>query len=244
MIEKVEGIVIKEINYGESSKILTLFTKEYGIIGVIVKGCRSLKNPLCSLSNKLIYAHFQIYYKKDKLSIVKSIDLIDSFKEIRKDIFKISYVGFILELTEQVFKQNNNLEIYELVINSLFKINEGKDPLVITNILELKFLNYLGVMPIIDSCSICGSTKNIVSLSIMKGGYVCRECRGLEKILNYKTIKMLRMFYYVDIAKIATINIDEKIKNEINEFLKNYYDEYTGLYLKSRDFLNNLIKLS
>lgn len=122
MIERVEGIVLKELNYGETSKILNILTKEYGIIGVLSKGCRSVKSELCSLSAKLTYAYFSIYYKEGKLSTLKSIDLIDSFKEIRKDIMLISYAGFILELSEQVYNQSQDPLIYNLMASSLKKI--------------------------------------------------------------------------------------------------------------------------
>ena len=83
------------------------------------------------------------------------------------------------------------------------KINEGYDPMVITNILELKYLSYLGVMPVIDKCSICGTNKSIATLSSDKGGYVCNNCLTNEKIVNEKTIKLIRMLYYVDISKIS-----------------------------------------
>ena len=57
-------------------------------------------------------------------------------------------------------------------------------------------------MPIIDSCSVCGSTKSIATLSSYKGGYLCNNCLKDEKIVSEKTIKLIRMFYYVDISKI------------------------------------------
>ncbi len=244
MIEKVEGIIISEINYSETSKILNVLTKEHGIIGVISKGCRTLKSDLRSVSEKLVYGNFNIYYKKDKLSTLVSVDVINPFKQIKKDITKISYALFLLELTEQVYKQNNNVEIYYILINGLIKIDEGLDPLVITNIIELKFLDYLGVTPVMDSCANCGSLESIISLSVLRGGYICNNCRTTERILDKKTIKMIRMFYYVDISKISQIDISDEVKKEVNKFLNDYYDEYTGLYLKSKSFLDNLIKIN
>ena len=47
-IKKLEGIVLSETNYSESSKILNVLTKENGIIGVMSKGCRKIKSPLRS----------------------------------------------------------------------------------------------------------------------------------------------------------------------------------------------------
>lgn len=59
-------------------------------------------------------------------------------------------------------------------------------------------------------------------------------------IVDKKTIELLRMYYYVDIKSISKLKISDKVKNEINHFLNVYYDRYTGLYLKSKDFFKKL----
>ena len=242
MIEKVEGIVINEKAYGETSKIINVITKEYGIIGIIAKGARNLKSEFRVSTAKLSYAYFNIIYKEGKLSTLVSADIINPFKNIIKDINKISYAVYILELSEQVVKQTNQ-NIFDLMLSGLIKINEGYDPLIIMNIIELKYLDYLGVMPVLDRCSVCGSTNNIVTLSSDKGGYVCKNCYSTEKIISEKAIKLIRLFYYVDISKISKLEIGDVSKKEINDFLDMYYDRYTGLYLRSKTFLKNLEKV-
>lgn len=243
MVLEVEGIVLNTRDYGESSKILNVLTKDHGLIGVMAKGCKRLKSDIKGVSEKLSYAKFNIYHKEDKLSTLASVDIINNFYNIKKDITKISFASFLLELTEQVVKQNSSNDIYELLINALIKINDNFDPLIITNIVELKYLDYLGVMPIIDGCSVCGSTNSIATLSSSKGGYICNNCLTNEKLVSDKTIKLIRLFYYVDIAKISKLEISNLEKKEINEFLDEYYDSYTGLYLKSKNFLKNLNKI-
>ena len=169
MIE-VEGIIVSETNYSETSKILNVITKEKGLIGIISKGCRNLKSPLRSVSTRLTYGKFIIYYKKDKLSTLTEVNVINPFNNLKKDIIKISYAAYLLELAHQVFKQNNDENVLNLLISALTKIDEGFDPLIIMNIIELKYLNYLGVMPVIDACAICGRKTNIVTLSSYRGG--------------------------------------------------------------------------
>ena len=51
------------------------------------------------------------------------------------------------------------------------------------------------------------------------------------------------MFYYVDISKISKIEISEIVKEEINTFIDDYYDRYSGLYLKSKAFLKKIMKV-
>ena len=176
MIEKIEGIVINEQAYGETSKIINILTPDRGIVGVMAKGARKLKSDLANVSGKLNYGYFDLYYKSDKLSTLVSADIINSFKNIRKDITKISYASFLLELSSQVTKHNQNRHVFDYLIACLKKIDEGFDPMVITNILELKYLPHLGVGLNLDSCVKCGSKNNIITIDGDAGGYICSNC--------------------------------------------------------------------
>lgn len=239
-IEKVEGIVISETNYSESSKIINVYTKEHGIIGVMAKGARSLKSKLRSVSTKLSFGYFQLYYKEDSLSTLISVDIENSFRTIKSDIKKISYVSYLIDLVVQTTKQSEEV-LFDLLKQALLKIEEGMDPLIITNIVEIKLLEVLGVMPYLDGCTLCGRNTNILTISVDAGGYLCEECTNSEdKIYDQKVIKLLRMYYYVDLEKVTKITVSEEIKKEINEFLDLYYDKYTGLYLKSKAFLKTI----
>lgn len=239
MIIDVDGIIINTKNYGDTSKIVDIFTKDYGVIGVIAKGSKSMKSNLRSVTDKLTYATFTIYYKKDKLSILSEASVINNFSNIKKDIEKISYASFLLDLTNQVYKQCEDNTLYDLLISALIKINDNFNPLIITNIIELKYLEYLGVMPTLDGCTICGA-KNVVTLSSDKGGYICSKCHTDEPIVSDKSIKLVRMYTLVDINKITKLDINKDIVFEVNRFVDDYYDRYTGLYLKSKSFLKNI----
>ena len=244
MIETVEGMIVSVIPYKESSKILNVFTKEHGLIGMMAKGASRMKSELRSVSDKLTYGYFHIYYKEGKLSNLMSVDVIDPLKTIKTDLEKISYASYLLELTEQLVKQNNYENIYPLFLSGIKKIEEGFDPLVITNILELKYLEYLGVMPVIDRCAVCGRTDSIATLSSYLGGYVCNYCRKQEPLVDEKIIKLVRMYYYVDIKNISKLEVSDVVTKEINQFLDEYYEKYTGLYLKSKDFIKKINQLN
>jgi DNA repair protein RecO (recombination protein O) len=243
-IIKVEGIIVGETNYSESSKILKIFTKDYGMISVMSKGCRNLKSKLRGISTKMVYADFQIYYKENGISTLVSADIIDTLRNILVDINRISYLSYILDLTEQVYKASLSLELYPILIATIKKINEGYDYEILTYIYELKLLDYLGIRPNVDGCSICGSSTNILTISTTNGGYICQNCYHGGKIYAGKTIQLIRMFIYLDINQINKLDLKEETKKEIEEFITNYYDEYSGLYLKSRNFLKNLTKIS
>lgn len=242
MHKKLTGIIISEYPYEESSKIINVFTKD-GVIGVLAKGAKKIKSPFFCITSKLTLCSFNIISKSSSLNTLIDGDIIENFKNIKKDIEKVSYATYLTELVTRVYKHENNRNIYELYVSSLIKINEGFDPLIITNIIELKLLDYLGIKPVIDSCTECGSTHDIVTVSSYLGGFVCKNCLRNEKLVSSKTIKLIRMFYYVDISKISKVEISEEIKKEINEFIEDYYDRYSGIYLKSKTLLDKLNKI-
>lgn len=243
MLSEVEGIVLNVTPYGETSKIINVYTKEYGIIGIMCKGAMGIKSKLRSVTQKFTYGKFNIYYKKDKLSTLVSVDIINPLKNILSDILLISYTSYLSDLVSQVLKQTSDKSIYDNFINALLKINEGLNPVVITNILEVKLLDFLGVGLNLTSCTVCGNKKDIVTLSSEKGGLICKNCYTNERIIPISIVKVLNMYYLVDIKSISKLSLKDDVIDEINNFLTFYYDDYTGLYLKSKDFLKTMQKL-
>ena len=242
MIKKLEGIVISETNYGDSSKIINVLTKEFGIIGMMAKGAKSLKSKLRCGTDRFSYGCFQVYYKENKLSLLSSVDIINPFRNIKNDIELVSYLNYIVELTSQVAKQHYDETLFDNMINTILKIEEGLNPLIMTNILETKYLDYLGVGLNFDACVKCGSTLNIVTLDGDAGGYLCNKCLTQNNyLINPKSIQLFRMYYYVDINSISKVDITEVVQNDINFFLDKYYDRYTGLYLNSKSFLKAMV---
>ena len=243
MIKKIEGIIVSEIDYKESSKIINVLTPDYGIIGFIARGTKQVKNKLSGVTSKLTYGFFHVNYKEKGLSTLIEVDIINNFKSIRRDIGMMSYALYLLELADRVYRHDNDSQIYNLLIASLKKIDEGFNYKVITNIFELKMLDFLGIRPVIDECVNCGSKDDIVTISSYRGGYLCKNCCQNEVITSIKTVRLLRMFYYVDISKITKLDVSNEVSQELSKFIYDYYDRYSGIYLKSREFLQNLEKI-
>ena len=239
----VKGLVLNETNYSDSSKILNVLTSEYGLIGIISKGCRNLKSKLRGSSRKLVYGTFHFYYKENALSTLISIDVISDYPKTVMNLENVVYASYLLDLTRQVVKQSKDKDILTLIVSALDKIEGGLNSAVITNILELKYLDFLGVSPIVTGCAVCGKTTNIVSLSPTAGGFICKDCYQNEGYYSDKAIKLLQMYYYVDLEKITKIDVNPKVSEEINKFLEDYYDRYTGIYLNSKKMLKNVLKL-
>ncbi len=246
MLKKIEGIVLNETPFRDTSKIINVFT-ENGVKGLICKGAMNIKNKNRVTSMKLTLGRFNIYDKTDKLSTLSDSDVINYFPHTRSDITLISYASYLCDLVYQTLKQNLDSEeikeIYNIFKNALLKIEDGFDPMIITNIVEVKLLDFLGVGLNLTNCTLCGSSKNIVTLSTERGGLICKNCYQGERLIPINIVKVINMYYLVDINSISKLSLKRDLVNEINCFLNNYYDDYTGLYLKSKSFLKTIEKL-
>ena len=238
-IISTDGIVVSSIPFKESSRIINILTKDMGIVGCIVKGCKSLKSKLRLPSEKFAYGTFHFYYKENGLSTLIEADIKNYFINIKSDIVKISYMSYLCELATNVYKESNNNEVYDILISALLKIEDNFDPKIITNIVEIQYLSYIGISLCLDSCVNCGSTK-VVTLSTSRGGYLCSNCRNSEPILDGKILKLLRLYNYVDISKISNLDIDIEVSNAIDRIISEYYEDYSGVSTKSKKFLREI----
>ena len=124
MITEIEGIILSETPYGETSKIINILTKEKGILGIMCKGAKSMKSPLRALTMPITYAKCYIYYKEDKLSTLvswanslKNNDRLKSIikkgeqsTEINENVFIYKIYKYLMELCDAYKLKDNMLK--------------------------------------------------------------------------------------------------------------------------------------
>lgn len=233
---KTKGIVLTETPYSETSKILNVLTEDYGLIGIISKGSKNIKNKLRGVSNKMCYAEYTINYKEKGLSTLIEGSTINSFKNIYVDMKKAMYAFYLMDLTSQVLKENNNKEIFNLLVPALIKINDNLSPELISNIMEIKLLDYLGVSLNLEECSLCGNKDDLITIDITNGGVICKDCYTDGYIMNNKALHLMQLLKRIDIKKLNQLEItDDEIFKEIDKFIYEYYTSYTGIFIKKKD---------
>jgi DNA repair protein RecO (recombination protein O) len=243
MLQKCEGIVIRTTDYGESNKIVTIYTREWGKVGVMARGAKKPNSRLSSITQLFTHGYFLVQ-RGTGLGSVQQGEIITSFRSIGEDIFLTAYASYIVELTDKCTDDKKpNPFHFELLYQTLNYMNEGYEPDVLMNIYEMKMLNVMGLYPILNKCSVCGSTDGHFSFSITEGGFICHRCLGKDPYhlkLTPAAVKLLRLFYYFDLSRLGNISVKEETKAELKRVITAYYDEYSGLYLKTKKFLNSM----
>jgi DNA repair protein RecO (recombination protein O) len=243
MMQKAEGIVIRTIDYGESNKILTLFTREFGKVGVMARGAKKPKSRLAS-TTQLFTCGFFLFQKSTKLGTLQQAEIVKPLKAIQSDIVKTAYAAYFVELLDKSTEERvSSPAIYEFLYYSLVYLDEGIDEQILKFIFEIKMLILLGIGPHVNGCKSCGSMEGKFAFSNKEGGLLCQRCSRIDPRaihISEQTAKLLRVFYYIDMKRLGNVSVKQETKDELEQVISKYYDDYSGLHLKSKKFLNHL----
>lgn len=224
---KAKGIVLKDLNFEESSKILTILTSELGKIQALSKNCRRTLSPLSAVSQPLIYSEFVFTKTKDIYSI-SSASVIESFFDITQNVDLTIYSSYLIELVDNFIQlEQKNEDVLRLLLNSLYMLKKGADPEVVCRIFEIKILIFTGFFPQFTQCVKCQRTDlERVFFSFKNSGIVCVNCRNEDDIeISFEVVKMILIIAATDLKKLTKI----KIGKNLNEALKSL----TTTYIKS-----------
>ncbi|EHZ3605219.1 DNA repair protein RecO, partial [Listeria monocytogenes] len=135
-MEKCEGIVIRQTSYRESDKIVRMYTREFGKIGVVARGAKKTKSRLAAVTQLFTNGYFT-FFGGNGLGTLQQGEVIETFSSIQQDIFMTAYATYVCELLDKATEERQpNPYLYELTFQILRDIDEGYDPQILTQIYE------------------------------------------------------------------------------------------------------------
>ncbi|SDI33911.1 DNA repair protein RecO [Natribacillus halophilus] len=240
MLEKTEGIVIRTVSYGESHVILTVFTKERGKLPLMARGAKKTNSPFAAVSQLFSYGLFQFHYRKS-MSTLSQGEVLEAFRHVHEDIEAAAYAAYVCELLDGVTTEREaSPSLFMLLLTILRFIEKGEDAEVLLRMFELKMTYVAGIKPELDRCASCGRTEGDFSFSVQEAGFLCEQCSRLDEhrfSLTAKQVQLLRQLYYMDPQRLGRVHLKPETKHWLRQLLEAYYDTYSGLYLKSKRFL-------
>ena len=121
------GIVLKKINYEESSVIMSVLTVD-GVISLMARYVKKGLRQYLPLTEPLTEISFDATKSKD-MYYLKSGELVDPFSEIKSNLDEISIANIILEYSHLLSDAiSNKKSYYDLVLLSLSSITSSADP--------------------------------------------------------------------------------------------------------------------
>jgi DNA repair protein RecO (recombination protein O) len=245
LLYKVEGIVVRSMDYGEGHKIISVYTREAGKMSVMARGAKKLKSRHGAITQLFTYGQFVIY-KGGQMGTLNAGEIIDAHIKLREDLMKGAYAAYIAELYEKLTGESEpNAMLFEQLLAAFKSLEEGKEPSTIAHIIEMKMLGLSGYLPELSECVSCGQTEGEMALSPGNGGLLCRVCRARDPysiLISPGTLKLLRLFRQVDLRRLGQVDIKPLTKTQLKQSMRALMDTYLDVRLKSRNFLDQMEK--
>ena len=174
-----QGLVLRETNYKEADKILTVLTREGGKRTVKARGCRRKNSKLTAASQLLVYSELTLS-ERGEFTTLTEADPLEQFWSVRQDLETLALASYFAEVAEASAQEGETCpELLSLLLNCLYALDTLKKPRALVKaVFELRLLCLTGYEPLLDACAVCGApAPRRARLHLSQGVLCCAACR-------------------------------------------------------------------
>lgn len=239
---ETRGLVLYNRHYREDDKLVKIFTEKSGKRMFFVK--HASKTKLLASIQPLTYAEFIVKINDEGLSYIEDFHQVQPFKAINSDIFRLSYATYLLSLADAAVQDKvYDPALFMFLIRTLELMESGLDYEVLTNIFEIQILDRFGVSINVHECVCCHQTGLPFDYSYRYNGALCpRHYQEDERRahLDPNVLYLIHKFQEISMEDLESISIKSDMKLKLRLFIDQIYEEYVGIHLKSKKFIDNL----
>ena len=242
---RAEAIVLRHSNYGEADRMLTLYTRDQGKLRAIAKGIRKIKSRKAGHLEPFSRITLQLARGHD-LYIITQTETIEAYPKIRASLDLTGYTAIAIELLDRfTYEAEENRWIYQLITDTLTRLDRGEDPFITIQYYEIHLLDSLGYKPELFVCAICRKEIQPVDqfFSPEQGGIVCPDCaRGIQgaRPASLQALKFLRHLQRSNFQDARRANPDTVTRGEMEDLLQNYLSYMLERGLNAPRFLREI----
>ena len=209
------ALVLREVNYKESDKILTLLTEKEGKLTVSARGCRKKDSPIASGCQLLAWGEFTLYEYNGRWA-VKETASERLFDGVRGDLEKIALASYFVEVTEALSEEGQpDPGLLAVTLNCLHALDKLPVPLPqVKAAFEWRSMALAGYEPQIARCGVCGREQpREPHIHLVEGTVHCGPCRdklgeGVSMPLTTAALAALRHITWGPRKRLLSFRLD------------------------------------
>ncbi|WP_057491840.1 DNA repair protein RecO [Streptococcus orisasini] len=242
--KETRGLVLYNRPFREDDKLVKIFTETSGKHMFFVRHAGNSK--LSSVIQPLTVADFILKINDTGLSYIEDYKEVSLFKEINADIYKLAYASYLVALADAaILDASFDANLFAFLVKTLELMNEGLDYEILTNIFEVQILERFGVQLNFHECCFCHRVGLAFDFSHRYSGLLCPEHYEKDEHrshLDPNVPYLLDRFQSLRFEDLKTISVKSEMKKKLRTFIDDLYEDYVGLHLKSKKFIDDLDK--
>lgn len=227
MYFKTEGLVLRETEYKDADKLLTVLTKDRGKLTLRARGVRSRSSRLKSGCQLLAYSEFTVFENKNSQLVDEAVPIM-LFLPLREDIEKLSLASYFAQVSEVLSQEDNpGPELLSLCLNALYALSQLDRPQeLIKAAFELRAACLAGYAPMLDSCVVCGCPEPD-RFHVMGGALQCAGClladdNGLRLPIHAGALAAMRYIMDCDVKRLFSFQLSDQALKELGDITETY----------------------
>lgn len=243
--EKTDALVIRQADFSESSRVLTLFTRDFGKVSCLAKGAKRLRSSF-EVSLDLLTEVRIVYIPRSSgsLNLLTEAQLIKRFEPFGRSLTPLYSGYYVAELLNALSEEGDpHPELYDAACSTLRRLETDGSPLLSVSWFELAILREIGQLPDLDSCTICHSPvsfENRGRFWVSQSGLICSKCGRSEyeaSELHPGSLAILRTLLDREGDSPLRVQLDETQRKEIRRVLVSAVSHVLGRRPKTLSML-------
>ncbi|MBI5560142.1 MAG: DNA repair protein RecO [Deltaproteobacteria bacterium] len=246
---RTDAVILNSMDYGESDRIITFYTRDYGKLKGIAKGARRSKKRFVGNlepASRVRLVFFQT--GKSELVRVEAIALQEGYSLLKNDIERYGRACYVLELTNELTLEGmKNAEFFDTLSCFLRLPGDGGGGFgrEMLRFFEIKALALSGYLPHLEGCVACkaGPGQRALFFSSEKGGVICGKCAAFLKNiipLSAGAAGFLSMAARLEVEKLKRLMPGPIVLDECERILADFIRYQLGKELKSKKFMEKM----
>ncbi len=241
---KTSGVVIRQTKVKENDLMLTIFTKDLGVIRASARGARGFKNKLSAGTALFAYSEFVLYPGRE-LYKVNSCELLESFYSLTGNIERLAFATYIADLTGYAIQEEEGTQrLLSLFLNTFYLFARwGGELRTVKCVYELKLLEFLGFAPCLDGCVSCGKPET-PCFAAAEGGLLCADCQkelGNGQKISGSCLEAMRHVLQSDDKKAFAFRLSKDVLEELEGHVAGMLSAFIDHDFYSLTYLNTIL---
>ena len=180
MFFKIEGVVLRETDYNDTDRMLTVLTGDRGRVSLKARGVRSSRSPLKAACQLLAYSEFTVLERRGYLTVTEAVPR-EMFLELRGDLERLSLASYFAQVAEVVSQEDSpSPQLLSLLLNCMYALGRlNRSQALVKAVFELRTACLAGYTPDVSGCAVCGN-PNADRFNVSHGLLQCEHCRVPE----------------------------------------------------------------
>lgn len=213
-----KGIVLRSIDYGDTSAIVKIFTHNHGLRSFLIRGVKGKRKKTAYLQPlSLIEIEYHLHERKDLL-VAGNIRFLDSYHSIYTHPHKRMVGIFLSEVLSETIKSDHSDEPLFDYIHSrllLFDLEEWNPNFHLFFMASMT--RFLGFYPLLEPEPLCFDADN--------GAFLRHKANGLRMVHNSEA-KVLYRVFTESWDEIRNITIAREVRNKLTAVMVDYYQTH------------------